>query len=82
MPAWLSQSNTIDETNKINAISQQPPAQVPQTATPHIPDVNHVIEGTGKPEKKRSKTTIKILLALIVIIVISGLGSSLYIFYN
>ena len=50
--------------------------------SPYQGDVNHVIEGTGKPVKKGSKIAIKMILFLILITVLSGLGGGFIILQN
>jgi len=57
-----------------------PPSQI--TPTTYEGDVNHVIEGTGKPPKKNSKIIVKIILFFIVICVVSGLTGGFIILKN
>lgn len=50
--------------------------------SPYQGDVNHVIEGTGKPVKKSSKWVVKLTLLIIIITVITGLGGGFIVLQN
>jgi len=52
------------------------------TSAAYQSDVNHVIEGSGKPIKKNSKVMLKIILFLIAVTVASGLAGGFIILKN
>jgi len=60
------------------------PSPAPDITIPsaYQSDVNHVIEGSGKPIKKNSKVMLKIMLFLIIVIVASGLTGGFIILKN
>lgn len=89
MPAWPSSENTF---NDKDVAETAPSTSVSQTTQENTPianihstlagDVNHVIEGVGKPVKKSSKWVVKLFLIIILITVISGLGGGFVILQN
>ena len=77
----LDQSSIPNQVNEEKAITQENTVSG-NIQSPNLGDVNHVIEGTGKPVKKGSKWVVKLTLILIIITVILGLGGGFIILQN